>query len=86
MTGRRFSVEWLDEITAPAEKWRRRCGSYPGGYPIEGVLVTARSLRVVLAVSTNISVDAKRVITWTNGLGRQFSAEPVYDEAPVVPE
>lgn len=82
MTGRHFSAEWLDEITSPAEKWRRRCGSYPGGYPIEGILVTARSLRVVLASSANVSADANRVITWTDGSGQRFSAAPVYDEVP----
>ncbi len=71
MTGRRFSAEWLDEITAPAEKWRRRCN----GHPVEGILITARSLRVVLVESTNVSVD-EGVISWTKD-GRQFSAEPV---------
>lgn len=78
MTGRHFSAEWLDEITSRAEKWRRRCN----GCPIEGILVTARSLRVVLASSANVSADANRVITWTDGSGQRFSAAPVYDEVP----
>jgi hypothetical protein len=75
MTGRRFSAEWLDEITAPAEKWRRRCN----GYPAEGILITARSLRVVLVERVGVSVNDEGVISWTDGSGRQFTAAPVRD-------
>jgi hypothetical protein len=62
----------LDEITAVAEKWLRRCNSQPP----EGVLTSRADLRAVLAASTDVAVYDDGTIIWV-GAGRQFSAEPV---------
>lgn len=65
----------LDQITAVAEKWRRRCN----GLPAEGIPVGADELRAVLTVSTGITVYDDGTITWRGPAG-QFTAEPVRDE------
>lgn len=62
----------LDEITAVAEKWLRRCNSQPP----EGVLTGRADLRAVLAFSTDVAVYDDGTIVWT-GAGRRFTAEPV---------
>lgn len=72
---RRPDLARLDEVTAIAEKWRRRCNSLPA----EGVLTGRVFLRMALAASTDVVVYSDGKITWV-GAGRQFSAEPVRDE------
>lgn len=67
-------AQYLDDITATAETWLRRCNDQPP----EGWLVSRKALRDVLAFSTtsNVSADEKGVISWLGEAGK-FSAEPV---------
>lgn len=70
---------WLIEITAPAEKWRRRCN----GRPADGIPVTRYELRVVLAASVDVKLTPEGFITWRaadNGISPQFTAKPVQEE------
>lgn len=72
---RRYSAEYLDQITGIAEKWRRRCEGQPRG----GILVGHAELRVILAMSDTVTASSFGVITWRAD-GREFTAEPVQDE------
>lgn len=72
MTG--YDRGWLAQITS-AEKYVRRCN----GRDDEVRLVTGANLRAVLAVSENVQVDSKGIITWRGPAGL-FSAEPVRDQ------
>jgi hypothetical protein len=65
----------LDEITAVAEKWLRRCN----GQPAEGILIDRATLRAVLAASAAVRVGPGGVVSWRSD-GRGFTAEPVRDE------
>ena len=69
-------AQYLDDITACAETWLRRCN----GQPTEGWLVSRNALRDVLALSTtrNVSADENDVITGLGEAGK-FTAEPVRD-------
>lgn len=71
-------AQFLDDITAPAETWLRRCNNQPP----EGWLVSRKALRDVLAFSTtsNVSANDNGVITWFGEAG-EFTAEPVRDHA-----
>jgi hypothetical protein len=64
----------LDQIVT-AEKYRRRCN----GQPSEGILITAATLRVVLAAIAGVMVKPDGVIAWRED-GREFTAEPVKEE------
>jgi hypothetical protein len=66
----------LDQITATAEKWLRRCN----GRPKAGILVGRANLRAVLAASKAIAVYDDGTITWQAVAG-QFSAEPVQPDS-----
>lgn len=76
MTDRRYSAEWLDQITAVADQWLRRCN----GQPKAGIPINRHGLRIVLAASQNVAVSATGVITWRAQSG-EFTAEPVRDDA-----
>lgn len=75
---RRFSAEWLDEITGIAEKWLRRCN----GLPEEGILIKAAGLRVILAACTQVTAYDDGSIAWRGPSGL-FSAEPVREQPAV---
>ncbi len=81
MTGRRFSAQWLDEITAVSDQWLRRCN----GYPRPGILINRHGLRIILAQSADVAVRPDGIITWRAEAG-EFAAEPVRDAAPRKPQ
>ncbi|TMC48043.1 MAG: hypothetical protein E6J20_19130 [Chloroflexi bacterium] len=62
----------LDQLTATAEKWLRRCN----GHPEAGIRIGRNNLRAVLAASRAVTVYDDGTITWQATSG-QFSAEPV---------
>lgn len=68
----RPTADYLDEITAVSEEWRRRCN----GQPQAGVPMSARGLRIVLASSSDVRANKGGVISWTSS-GQRFTAEPV---------
>lgn len=72
----RPAPDYLDQITAVAERWVRRCN----GQPAVGIPVSARGLRIVLAGSSDISAEESGVISWTSS-ARRFTAEPILDAA-----
>lgn len=69
---RRYSAEYLDEITSVSDQWLRRCNGQPG----PGVPINRHGLRIVLASSADVAVRPNGVITWRASAGA-FSAEPV---------
>jgi hypothetical protein len=72
---RRFSAEWLDEITS-APMYRYTCNEQPNG----GIPMSGRNLRNTLVGGKDVSADEKTgVITWRGPAG-QFKAEPVREE------
>lgn len=73
----RPSPAYLDEITAVASQWVRRCN----GKPAVGKPVSARGLRIVLASSSNVRAEADGTIKWSATAG-EFTAEPVRDFEP----
>lgn len=68
---------YLDEITAGAEQWIRRCH----GQPAAGIRVRRADLRTVLAASDDVHRDDRGWIAWRGG-GQEFTAEPVPAEPP----
>lgn len=77
MTGRRFSAEWLDEITGVSDQWLRRCNKHPK----DGILINRHGLRIILAQSADVSVRENDVIAWRAQAG-EFTAEPVRTQIP----
>lgn len=73
---RRFSAEWLDEITS-APMYLRRCN----GLPEQGIRISGAGLRPVLACVTDVTTRDDGIIVWRGSSG-EFTAEPVCDEAP----
>lgn len=75
---RRGTAAYLDEITALSDEWIRYCNELP-----EGHRVNRDSLRVVLAASQDVHLDAKGRIAWRAGV-LQFTAKPAVAEAEAV--
>lgn len=71
---RRPDPETLNEITAVAEKWLRRCN----GFPDEGILIGRAGLRVIVSMGESVAADSHGAITWWVNK-RKFTAEPVRD-------
>lgn len=71
---------FLDQITAAAPTWLRRCN----GRPSEGIATSPAALRTVLAASTDVARDRQGRITW-RGAGRIFTAEPIVEDPPQTP-
>lgn len=71
----RHDPEMLDRITGIAQHWLRRCNKQPP----QGMPISRRELRVMLAMSAAVAARADGVITWRAN-GREFTAEPVRDE------
>lgn len=71
---------YIDQLTAGAERWLRRCNNKPG----EGIPIGRESLRQQLAISADVKVDGRGWITWPGTAGT-FSAEPVPNEPPELP-
>lgn len=66
----------LDQFTAAADLWLRRCNNRPA----DGVPVSRTELRAVLGVSAGVHLDKQGRIAWISE-GRAFTAEPVKEES-----
>lgn len=68
---RRYSAEWLNEITGVSDRWLRRCEDKPE----RGLPINRYGLRVVLGQSDSIIAEPNGTITW-HANGRKFTATP----------
>jgi len=69
--------DMVKKITSIAEKWLRKCN----GQPPKGMPTTRFELRLMLMMSSAVVANSDGRITWRAD-GREFTAEPVRNEAP----
>lgn len=69
--------EMVNKITSVAERWLRRCNRQPP----QGMPTNRFELRLMLMMSQAVAANSNGKIRWRAN-GRDFTAEPVRDEAP----